>query len=137
MDDNIRSAREIALEKAESVGEATEEERLQWKYLPQGEKLAARYLREDCSLDIKGMLGIVRHPWYSGGILIVWARNLDVTAIITNLVITAYFIVGAFLEERKLLAEFGAEYKNYQRSVSMLFPLKWAARKLRFKKTTT
>ncbi len=53
MDDNIRSAREIALEKAEQIGEATEEERLGWKYVPQGEELAARYLREDCNLVVE------------------------------------------------------------------------------------
>jgi hypothetical protein len=53
MDDNIRSAREIALEKAEGMGEATEEERLQWKYVPEGEKLAARYLKEDCNLVVE------------------------------------------------------------------------------------
>jgi protein-S-isoprenylcysteine O-methyltransferase Ste14 len=89
-------------------------------------------LREDCSLDTKGILGVVRHPWYAGGILIVWARDLDVTAILTNLVISAYFVIGAFLEERKLRTEFGEEYKAYQRNVSMLFPLKWVMRKLRF-----
>lgn len=53
MDDDIRSAREIALEKAESAGEATEEERLQWKYVPEGEKLAARYLKDDCNLVVE------------------------------------------------------------------------------------
>src|SRR3972149_10757392 len=49
-DDIIKSAREIALEKIEKLGEATEEERLGWKYLPQGEALAAKYLRDDCNL---------------------------------------------------------------------------------------
>ncbi|MFC1900646.1 hypothetical protein ACFLYN_03530 [Chloroflexota bacterium] len=53
MDDSIRSAREIALEKAESIGEATDEERLQWKYVPQGEKLAAKYLKEDSNLVVE------------------------------------------------------------------------------------
>jgi hypothetical protein len=52
-DDSIRSAREIALEKAEQIGEATEEERLQWKYLPEGEKLAAKYLKEDANMTVE------------------------------------------------------------------------------------
>ena len=47
---DIKSAREIAMEKVERLGEATNEERLQWKYVPEGEKLAARYLKEDCNL---------------------------------------------------------------------------------------
>ena len=47
---DIRSAREIAMEKIEGLGEASEEERLRWKYVPEGEKLAARYFKEDCNL---------------------------------------------------------------------------------------
>lgn len=48
--DGIKSALEIAMEKLEGLGEATDEERLRWKYVPEGEKLAARYLREDLNL---------------------------------------------------------------------------------------
>jgi len=64
------------------------------------------------------------------GILIVWARNPDMAVILTSLVITGYFLIGAFLEERKMLAEFGEEYTGYQRRVSMLFPFKWVIKKL-------
>ena len=88
-------------------------------------------LSDDCRLDTEGILGMVRHPWYAGGILIVWGRNLDMAAILTNLVITGYFIIGVFLEERKLLLEFGDEYIDYQRRVSMLFPFKLLKQKLR------
>ena len=42
----IKSAAEIAREKIAKLGEATEEERLKWKYGPEGDKLAARYLKE-------------------------------------------------------------------------------------------
>ena len=88
-------------------------------------------LTDDCRLDTGGILGMVRHPWYAGGILIVWARNLDMAAVLTSLVITGYFLIGSFLEERKLLAEFGEEYIDYKQRVSMLFPFKWVIRKLR------
>jgi len=47
---DIKSALEIAMEKVEKLGEATEEERLKWQYIPEGERLAARYLRQDCNL---------------------------------------------------------------------------------------
>ena len=47
---DIKSAREIAMEKTAELGEATEEERLQWQYTPEGEKLAARYFKEGCNL---------------------------------------------------------------------------------------
>jgi len=46
----IKSAAEIAREKLARIGEPTEEERLKWKYGPEGEKLAARYLKQDCNL---------------------------------------------------------------------------------------
>ena len=42
--DDIKSAREIAMEKVKELGEATDEERLRWKYVPEGERLAAEYL---------------------------------------------------------------------------------------------
>ncbi len=47
---DIKSAREIAMEKVEKLGTATDEERLKWKYVPEGEKLAARYLKQECNL---------------------------------------------------------------------------------------
>ena len=46
----IKSASERAREKVEKLGGVTEEERLKWKYVPEGEKLAARYIKEDCNL---------------------------------------------------------------------------------------
>jgi len=46
----IKSAAEIAREKLAGIGEATPEERLTWKYQPEGEKLAARYLKDNINL---------------------------------------------------------------------------------------
>ena len=50
---DIKSALEIAMEKVEKLGKATDEERLRWKYIPEGERLAARYLRQDCNLVVE------------------------------------------------------------------------------------
>ena len=47
---DIKSAREIAMEKVEKLGEATAEERLRWKYVPEGGKLATRYLKQNLNL---------------------------------------------------------------------------------------
>jgi hypothetical protein len=47
---DIKSAVEIAREKVERLGTATDEERLKWKYVPEGEKLAARYLKQNLNL---------------------------------------------------------------------------------------
>jgi protein-S-isoprenylcysteine O-methyltransferase Ste14 len=94
---------------------------------------ACSVLTDDCSLDTSGILSLVRHPWYTGGILIIWARPLDTSAILTNLVFTGYFVVGTRLEERKLIAQFGQEYVDYRQRVSMFLPLKWIAGRMRKK----
>ena len=51
--DDIKSALEIAMEKVEKLGEATEEERLKWKHVPEGEQLANRYLNENLNLVVE------------------------------------------------------------------------------------
>lgn len=50
MGEEIKSALEIAMEKVEKLGEVTEEERLKWKLVPEGEKLAAKYLKQNINL---------------------------------------------------------------------------------------
>ena len=76
-------------------------------------------------LDTSGVLGITRHPWYLATMLLIWARQMDVSAIIVNVILTAYLVVGTYLEEKKLVREFGEKYRNYQKKVSMLMPYKW------------
>ena len=51
--DEIKSAAEIAMEKAEKLGEATDEERLGWKYVPEGRKLAAKYVKQGGNLVLE------------------------------------------------------------------------------------
>ena len=50
---DIKSAFELAMEKVEKIEEATAEERLKWQYVPEGEKLAARYFKQDCNLAVE------------------------------------------------------------------------------------
>ena len=76
-------------------------------------------------LDTSGVLGMTRHPWYLATLLLIWARQMDVSALIVNLILTFYLVVGTYLEEKKLLREFGENYQNYQKKVSMLVPYKW------------
>jgi protein-S-isoprenylcysteine O-methyltransferase Ste14 len=83
---------------------------------------SAKGLTKSGALDTSGVLGVVRHPWYFAGILIIWVRPLDPAALVTNAVLTAYLVVGTFLEERKLIAEFGDAYRKYQSKVPMFLP---------------
>ncbi len=75
---DIKSAREIAMEKVEKLGEATEEERLRWKYVPEGEKLATRYLKQDCNLvaEMSKYEGKVR-KYVIGGAGDILIRNIS------------------------------------------------------------
>ena len=50
---DIKSAREVAMEKVEKLGSITDEERLKWKFVPEGEKLAAKYFKENCNLLVE------------------------------------------------------------------------------------
>jgi protein-S-isoprenylcysteine O-methyltransferase Ste14 len=51
------------------------------------------------------------------------------TDIVVNIVLTIYVIIGTFLEERKLILEFGDTYLKYKQDVPMLIPFV----KLKFK----
>lgn len=53
MSDVIKSAREIALEKLAQIEEATDDEKRSWKYIPEGEKLAAVYLKKNIELGVE------------------------------------------------------------------------------------
>ena len=52
---DIRSAREIAQDKLNDLGEITAEDRLRWKYTPIGEKLVQRYMVD--GIDLEAELG--------------------------------------------------------------------------------
>jgi protein-S-isoprenylcysteine O-methyltransferase Ste14 len=86
---------------------------------------AGNSLAASSTFVVSGIHRIIRHPWYLGGILIVWAQDMGASTIVINMVISFYFMIGAVLEERKLVLEFGEEYREYQRTVSMLFPWRW------------
>src|SRR3972149_3592178 len=75
----IKSAAEIAREKLEKISAPTEAERLKWKYAPEGEKLAARYLREETvnlAAEIKTFDDKAR-PFVTAGINEVLQRNIS------------------------------------------------------------
>jgi protein-S-isoprenylcysteine O-methyltransferase Ste14 len=92
--------------------------------------VSTRAITQGGELDTSGILGVVRHPWYLALFLIIWARSLDPSVIVLNTVISAYLVIGAHLEERKLVREFGEVYRDYQDRVSMLLPVKWLKARL-------
>ena len=73
-----------------------------------------------------GVLRLVRHPWYSGGIALLWALPglTDVTLVVRTL-LSAYLVLGAVHEERKLREILGEPYNSYCRETPMLVPWKF------------
>ncbi len=77
MDDRIKSAFEIAMEKAAKLEKLSPEEVLRMKWVPEGERLAALYLRGDSDLS-KMMKSIERSafPYVLRGMISVLAANI-------------------------------------------------------------
>jgi hypothetical protein len=46
MNDEIKSAREIAMEKIAALDAVTPEDKLKWKYVPEGEQVALKYFKD-------------------------------------------------------------------------------------------
>lgn len=68
---------------------------------------------------------VVRHPWYALGLVLVWTRDMDAATLLSAVLISAYFVVGSWLEERKLAVYHGAAYRQYRQRVPSLVPLPW------------
>ncbi|MGZ8894509.1 MAG: methyltransferase family protein, partial [Candidatus Aminicenantales bacterium] len=57
-------------------------------------------------------------------------RDHSLSGLMINVILSVYLVIGTFLEERKLVLEFGDKYQVYQLQVSMFIPFKWLESKL-------
>lgn len=75
---------------------------------------------------------LVRHPIYSGFLLAFWAAPvMSQGHLLFAAFMSIYVLVAIRLEERDLVAAFGAGYLDYRRRVGMLLPrwsLRWRSR---------
>lgn len=76
-------------------------------------------------LKISGLNKYVRHPLYFASFVILigwflqWPGNKNLVFVSISLV---YLFVGAWLEEKRLVREFGDQYIKYQKEVKMMIP---------------
>lgn len=84
-------------------------------------------LNQEKQFKKKGISALTRHPWYLAAFFVIWfnSKTIEVHSLLTNVIFSIYLVLGTLQEERKLVREFGNDYKQYQKEVSMFFPFKW------------
>jgi len=89
----------------------------------QGERNSKDVFDEKLTLKIEGPYKVVRHPLYLFTIIFLILRpTMDLFYLVFLIFLIAYFYIGSFYEERKLVSAFGDRYRKYQESVPRLFP---------------
>jgi protein-S-isoprenylcysteine O-methyltransferase Ste14 len=87
------------------------------------QKMYSSDLDEDLTLTIGGPYKYSRHPVYFFSIMFLLFRpTMDLFYLTFFLLIVAYFYIGSYYEEKKMVKSFGEIYTNYQKSVSQIFP---------------
>ena len=82
-------------------------------------------MQKKADFKTSGILEYVRHPWYSGAIILVWAFGpISDVSLVSKIILTAYIFIGTFLEEKKLIHEIGAPYLEYRKRVPLFIPWK-------------
>ncbi|MCW8952396.1 MAG: isoprenylcysteine carboxylmethyltransferase family protein [Rhodospirillales bacterium] len=82
--------------------------------------------QDDEPLNFNGINRYIRHPLYAGGFLILWGRATDEFGLATAVWGSLYLLIGARMEERRLIRMFGGEYVDYRRRVPAYIP--WRGR---------
>ena len=78
---------------------------------------------ENTRLVTTGLYRWVRHPLYAGGYLLIWLTPIMTANLLTVFtILSIYLVVGAKLEEKRLVRVFGDAYRAYRAEVPMLVP---------------
>ena len=90
------------------------------------EKRYTTELDEEFTLRIEGPYRYSRHPIYFFTITFLMFRPvMDLFYLTFFVCIVAYFYIGSYYEERKLVRQFGEVYERYKREVPRIFPVKF------------
>lgn len=75
-------------------------------------------------LATQGWYGVVRHPLYLLSILFMFLNPvMTVRWLFLSCIATLYFIIGALIEEKRLLKEYNETYIRYREQVPFVVPL--------------
>jgi hypothetical protein len=75
---DVKSAYEIAMEKIKEIEPATTEERMKWKFVPKGEELAGKYMKDDVNLVVElSKYNEQEKKYVMQGISSILIRNID------------------------------------------------------------
>jgi protein-S-isoprenylcysteine O-methyltransferase Ste14 len=96
---------------------------------PFGIRAIVNHLRgkkpKEMPLTVRGPYRWVRHPLYLFILIMIWScPDLTLDRLLFNILWTTWIYVGALLEERDLVADFGDAYQQYQQKVPMLIPFR-------------
>jgi protein-S-isoprenylcysteine O-methyltransferase Ste14 len=76
--------------------------------------------------SVRGPYRWVRHPLYFFALVLFWTYPVwTADRLLFNVLWTGWVWLGTVLEERDLVRTFGEPYREYQRRVPMLLPLRW------------
>ncbi|AAM05643.1 TPA: isoprenylcysteine carboxylmethyltransferase family protein [Methanosarcina acetivorans] len=86
-------------------------------------QLAGSQASEANSLKIRGIYRWVRDPFLLSGLVMIWLTPvMTVNLLIVYILTTIYFYLGSLHWERRLVAQFGDEYREYQKRVHRIIP---------------
>lgn len=87
---------------------------------------------DEQALITTGIHGYVRHPLYGAAILALWGAAWTPFGFWTAVFASAYLLIGAKLEERRLIQRFGSAYAEYRQRVPAFIP--WRGRAITSRK---
>lgn len=86
-------------------------------------QLSAPQTTEAGPLNIQGIYRWVRDPFLLSGLVMIWLTPImTVNLFIMYLLITVYLFLGSLHWETRLVAQFGDQYREYQKRVYRIIP---------------
>lgn len=86
-------------------------------------QLSAPRTPEAGSLNIRGIYRWVRDPFLLSGLVMIWLTPImTVNLLVIYLLTTIYLFLGSLHWETRLVAQFGDEYREYQKRVNRIIP---------------